>query len=540
MSYTYWLPDATGAKKDYTTESNAVVIIGANGAGKSKLGAWIEQQCFEKVHRISAQRDLNFNEDISLKNYAQAEELVFYGSQLDSFKAKKSQRWNHGKSYTTTLISDFEDVLAALISLKNNENDKFVLECKKAQDEGRTKPNVTETSIDKLQQIWNEIFPQRELILEDSKFYATFIKNGKKEKYSANQMSDGERAVLYLAAQVLCVPTEKILIMDEPEIHLHRSIMNRLWIALEKAREDCLFIYITHDTQFAALHNHADKVWVQDFDGTNWNLQKLADSDLPEELLLDILGNRKNVLFVEGEKDSYDSKLYSVLYPNYYVVPCGSCTQVIARTKAFKNSPALHHCSVYGIIDRDFRCDYEIEKYKEDNIYTINVAEVENLFLVEELLRLIATHLATDVEKVFADIKKYVVEERFANQITGQICESVVAQIKYKLTCAEISKKNEAEAKTTLESTLASIKYDDIKTQEETKFKGALNSGNYAQVLRVFNKKQISKTIGHYFGLKDDAYCQFVINLLKTEKKDAIIAALLPYLPTEVPRGETV
>ena len=41
MSYTYWLPDATGAKKDYTTESNAVVIIGANGAGKSKLGAWI-------------------------------------------------------------------------------------------------------------------------------------------------------------------------------------------------------------------------------------------------------------------------------------------------------------------------------------------------------------------------------------------------------------------------------------------------------------------------------------------------------------------
>ncbi len=538
MSYTYWLPDANGAKKDYTTESNAVVIIGANGAGKSKLGAWIEQKSMVSVHRIAAQRSLNFQENTPLKSYSQAEAGFFYGG--DTHSRNKGARWNYGNSYTTQLVNDFDDVLSAMIALRNNANDKFVAECKTAEAENKTKPNTPNTVIDKLQEIWKSVFPHRELIYDDAKFYASFVKNGNEVKYSANQMSDGERAVLYLTSQVLCVPQNKILIMDEPEIHLHRSLINRLWVALENARKDCLFIYITHDTQFAALHSHADKIWVQSFDGANWNLQKLEDSDLPEELLLDILGNRKNVLFVEGEKDSYDSKLYSVLYPNYYVVPCGSCTQVIARTKAFKNNPTLHHCSVYGIIDRDFRCDYEIEKYKEDNIYTINVAEVENLFLVEELLRLIATHLATDVEKVFADIKKYVVDERFANQITGQICESVVAQIKYKLTCAEISKKNETEAKTTLESTLASINYDDIKAQEETKFKDALNSGNYAQVLRVFNKKQISKTIGHYFGLNDDAYCQFVINLLKTDKKDEIIAALLPYLPTEVPRGETV
>ena len=37
-------------------------------------------------------------------------------------------------------------------------------------------------------------------------------------------MSGGERSVLYLVAQVLCVPKAKILIIDEPEIHLHRSI----------------------------------------------------------------------------------------------------------------------------------------------------------------------------------------------------------------------------------------------------------------------------------------------------------------------------
>ena len=535
MAYKYWLPNEAGAKVDYETETNSVVVIGANGSGKSKLGAWIEQKDFEKVHRIGAQRNLNFNENLTLKNYSQAESLVFYGSDLDSLKARKRQRWNYGNSYTTQLMNDFEDVLAALIALKNNENDKFIEECKKVEKEGKIIPSVPKTSIDKLQEIWNEIFPQRELILEDSKFYAMFLKEGQQEKYSANQMSDGERSVLYLVAQVLCVPKDKILIMDEPEIHLHRSLMNRLWSALEDARKDCLFMYITHDTQFAALHNHAQKVWVQEFDGMNWKIQPLVNNDIPE-VLLDILGNRKNVLFVEGQKDSYDSQLYSAIYPGYYVVPCGSCTQVIARTKAFKKNTDLHHCEVYGIIDRDYRSDYEIESYKHNNIYTIEVAEVENLFLVEELVRVFAEHMGLDAEEVFSRVKDYVINQRYANEINGQICESVVAQIKYKLNCAEISKKNEDEAKSTLETVLASINYDEIKAEETSRFQNVLDQKDYKGILKVFNKKNVVGTIGHFIDVTDKTYCKTIINLLKTDRRNSIIESILPYIPTEIPR----
>jgi len=75
MGYKYWLPDETGRKTEYETESNAVIIIGANGTGKSKLGAWIERQSFIAVHRVGAQRNLNFNEHIQLKSYSEAENL---------------------------------------------------------------------------------------------------------------------------------------------------------------------------------------------------------------------------------------------------------------------------------------------------------------------------------------------------------------------------------------------------------------------------------------------------------------------------------
>lgn len=538
MAFTYFLPDENGSKEEHGTSSNAVIIIGANGSGKSKLGAWIEQNDFENVHRIGAQRNLNFNENIPLKSYSQAEDLVFYGTSdsTNGWRSQKGQRWGYGKSYTTTMMSDFEDVLAALIALTNMRNAEFIEACKKCEEEHREKPHTPNTAIDQLMEIWDVILPERKLKYFDGKFSATFSFGGNTFEYSSNQMSDGERAVLYLAAQVLCVPANKTLIIDEPEIHLHRSIMNRLWSALESYRPDCLFIYITHDTQFAAAHGQSDKVWIKEYDGTHWKLEKIADQELPEELLFDILGSRKNVLFVEGERNSYDTQLYSFLYPNYYVIACGSCTQVISRTKAFRNSPSLHHCQVFGIIDRDYRSDYEIEKYKDDGIYTLKVAEVENLFLVEELIRLIADYLGKSPDESFSQIREYVIHTRFAHQIDRQICQSVVAHLKYQLTAIELSKRNDDEAKNSLNTALQNIDYEKTKAEEESKFKGALCEDNYAKVLSVFNEKSLISSIGHFLGLVDKEYCNSILALLNGKMYNEISDAISTYLPPEIPR----
>lgn len=538
MSYKYWLPDAQGRKQEYETESNAVIIIGANGSGKSKLGAWIEKQNFDSVHRIAAQRSLNFSEDIPLERYTKAENVVFYGDAGGNgpYRKEKGGRWGWGdqRQYTTRMIDDFNSVLAALFARKNNENDDFVGQCKEAEKVGIPVPHTPTTVIDKLRSIWSSVLPERSLIDNDSKFFAVFDLNGSEVRYSATQMSDGERAVLYLSAQVLCVPTNKILIIDEPELHLHRSIMTRLWSALEQQRPDCLFIYITHDTQFAAEHVSAEKIWIKEYNGLVWKLQQI-ENDLPEALLLDILGSRKNVLFVEGERDSYDTKLYTELYPNYHIVSCGSCTQVIARTKAFRSNLSLHDCEVYGLIDRDYRSDYEIDAYKNDHIYTLNVAEVENLFVVEELVRLMANHMCQDADTVFDAVKKYVVEERFARELNKQICESVVAEIKYKLACAEISKKNNDEAKASLQTALDSIDFDAIYQTQETAFQEVLNRADYKEVLKHFNQKSISKTIGQYFGIANSAYRDMIIAMLRGNKHKEIVTAIKPYLPVEIP-----
>lgn len=519
--YEYWLPNTDNIKSCYVARVNSVVIIGANGSGKSKLGAWIEQQDFEKVHRISAQRDINFSERIPLKSYAEAEDNVIYGN--SQYKENKNGRWKWGKSYTTRLLDDFDDVLAALIAQVNLENQRFIDKCRHAESISAERPPIPVTSLDKLKIIWNEVFPQRKIEQEDAAFYA--YSQSKTDRYSATQMSDGERSVLYLAAQVLCVPNDKIIIMDEPEVHLHPSLMARLWTSLEQSRPDCLFIYITHDVNFASTHRSSDIIWVKNFDGSKWELETLPDSDLPKELLIELLGNRKEVLFVEGTEGSYDKRIYSALFPNCYVVPSGGCEQVINNVKAYNRTQSLHAIKARGIIDRDFKTEKQLSALKEKGIYPLKVAEVENLFLTEEAVKILSVRFCADADKTFSSIKTYVIE-RFSNQARKQASEALVAGIKEALSGITISD-NE---RLTADSIASLIDIVGIDKNVNEKYQQAIEHSDYKEILGLFNDKSLVTSVGHYFGIDNKIYVDRAISLLEGDLRDKLSEALRQYI----------
>lgn len=539
--FVYWLP-SNGEKKKIITKANSVIFIGANGAGKSRLGAWLERQELEQVHRIGAQRSLNFPEAIPLQSYRVSEEFVLFGNADQPTRNKKIFKYGgvfeKSDLYITHLFDDFTYVLSALIAKSNNEKDDFYQKCKIAEADNSLHPHTPVTAIDKLFAIWQDIFPHRELIYEDSQFFG---KDPKMEsKYSANAMSDGERSALYFIAQVLCVPNGKTLLIDEPELHMHRSLMNRLWLTLEEYRQDCLFIYITHDAQFASQHINSDKYWVKNYSGADlWNITKIEDENFPEDLYIELLGNRKNVLFVEGNKGSYDSQLYTLLYKDYYVIPCGSCTQVIARTKAFNNTAIIHYYNAYGIIDRDYRSDYELQELRKDHIYSLNVAEVENLFITEELIRAVATILGRDDSEIFQNIKKYIFE-RFEKQLESQVCLSVIAEIKYRLSTLYIDNHDMEKAKVTLQEGWQNINFESIENEKEELFNTVNDSKDYYRIIQIFNEKGLSKSIGHYMSISNNEYCQTICGMMKNGSLNPEIL-FSKYLPSEadIPRHIT-
>ena len=67
------------------------------------------------------------------------------------------------------------------------------------------------------------------------------------EKYNGNLMSDGERAIFHYIGEVVSAKDNSLIIIDEPENHLHNSILEKLWNEIEAERQDCVYLYITHN-----------------------------------------------------------------------------------------------------------------------------------------------------------------------------------------------------------------------------------------------------------------------------------------------------
>ena len=84
-------------------------------------------------------------------------------------------------------------------------------------------------------------------------------------------MSDGERGIFYLVARVMLAAPGSTIVVDEPELHIHRSLRNRLWDQLEQARGDCAFIYFTHDVDFASSRRFTRRYAVKSSTALIWN-----------------------------------------------------------------------------------------------------------------------------------------------------------------------------------------------------------------------------------------------------------------------------
>lgn len=337
--------------------------------------------------------------------------------------------------------------------------------------------------------------------------------------------------MLYLASQILCVPEVSTLIIDEPEVHLHPSLMNSLWTALEKARQDCLFIYITHDVEFAASRQTSEKYWIKHYDGKSWDMEKISRSDLPEALLLGILGNRRKVLFVEGEKGSLDEKLCSALFPERYIVPCGSCGNVISRTKAFGSLPLFHSYDVKGLIDRDYRSDNEIESYRSHKVYCLDVAEVENLFIVPEMLEILAEHFIVDSNELKQNALANIVDKRLASQADDQISQATVARVKYSLNMANI---RPGDINRSLKEAFESIDPQAIRQEIDAIYRNIIDTRNYSEALKYFNSKGLIFEIAKLLDMKSDALHSLILRLATGSYGEKVFTAIKPYLPEEL------
>lgn len=220
--------------------------------------------------------------------------------------------------------------------------------------------------------------------------------------YNVNAMSDGEKVSLYYILHVILASEDSYIIVDEPETFLNTSVANRLWNSLEEIRQDCKFIYLSHNIDFIMSRKLAKLIWCVEYTYPNsWVLEdvEFQDNLLPNALIVSLLGTQKTILFCEGIIDEVsDYSFYSALFSDkVFVYPVGGHREVIQYVRKFNSSLLNGYYNAVGIIDHDFLSEETIDDYLKHKIFTLPFNEIEMALLCDEILESIVSLYANEV-----------------------------------------------------------------------------------------------------------------------------------------------
>lgn len=496
VSKTFYLLKAIGF-----TSSN-VVLIGANGSGKTTFANSIREQ-LEKTDNgivIPAQKLLVFPTYNSIPTYKSA--FADYESRqkvcLDdkqTFKAEKNDDYPY--SLSKQYSEELRILVSALISERLERRNNF---CSNAREGDIIHLNDFKSNIDEVIEIWNHLIEHRTLLCDN--LGNLQIECGD-EKYPAYKMSDGERVIFYVVGRVMLAKESSLIIVDEPEMHLHKAILNKLWDILEEKRKDCMFIYLTHDIDFASTRI-ANKRWLKSYSSStsgifeNWEIESIADSEIPEALLMKILGSRKKVLFCEGKQGSLDRQIIELLFPNFTITPLASCKDVINYTKAY-NKISNKYAVAYGIIDRDFRTKEQLDKLAAENIYSYDVAEIENLFLIEDFIKGFAEykHEPCDIDNIKTQILALLTRNK-----EQQISSYLIQRINYNFNESHVRNgKDKTEVEANFNEFVKQIKIEEWYNIRLQELDDVIKTSNYAKVIMLYNNKGLYSIIEKALGI---------------------------------------
>jgi len=524
------MPPSANHPKDYhiKLKDRILVVIGANGSGKTRFGAWLEDNNKKSCHRVSAHRSLTFPDKVNPTDLNEAELGLYTGhndprhlTQEDGFLAfRRDRRWK--KNPVTALLEDFHPLVTLLVSESFTVSDRY------RQDMLKQSKHVTPpaTRLDAVKRIWEEALPARELVISGCRIEARNRTDN--AGYHASEMSDGERSIFHLISESLCVPENGLFIVDEPELHLHRAVQARLWEAIEQARPDCTIVYITHDLGFACSRKDATKVWLREYTNGTWNWEEVPDSDeLPEPLLLEVIGSRRPILFVEGDRSSLDYFIYGKVFPEYTVVACGSCDLVVHSTCSFTQLQSLHHNKCGGIVDNDGRSGADIQMLNGFGVAVLPVALVENLFLHESIIIIAAKKLGHSPGEALAKVKERVLS----------ILNTNFVRVVSNLTRMEIETGLRAFGKggdgaealmAAYKGACAAIDPSTIYGKWEKEIHRVLAEKDYPAALAYYKIKGLPAEAGNVFGVR---FQDQVMRWLRSDDSAEIVAALRAAIP---------
>jgi ABC-type phosphate transport system ATPase subunit len=385
-----------------------IVILGPNGSGKTQLAQKINRS--NQVSAISAQRRTWVDDSLPVQEQQQLRNNVQV--QIDRWQQHSWQPTEEINFILSTLIQDHTNALT-----KRNQE---------AIDSGKALDPVKDTKLILLQDLWSRLFPKRKL--EIGGFFPKVKRVDASVgalPYSLRQMSDGERTVLYMAARVMTAE-HPVILVDEPELHMHSRLSVEFWDEAEKLRPDCRFVYITHDLNFTLSRRGATVLIARSGDAA----EVLVVDELPSSIAAEVLGAAtlpfyaKRIFLYEGEQGKgFASEFFVAWFDDNetFAIPCGGRDAVCAAVSGLKTVGVVA-AEVVGLVDRDFYSD-DILSAVTKGVTVLPLHEIESVLCDQRAVASLAEHFCKNPAEVWKQF-----QDRVRNDFRGKTLNNVVAR----------------------------------------------------------------------------------------------------------------
>jgi ABC-type Mn2+/Zn2+ transport system ATPase subunit len=473
------IPRSAGEPLNLTVNvGENLFILGANGTGKSSLMQWLYTPHQANARRISAHRQTWFSSNTINLSPQQKRDFEV---NIRSGDTSLESRWKDDySSYRASIaiydLIDAENVRARSIA-GAVDDDNIELAKTRSKDDAPIK-------------LINELLRLSNIPIEISVHESDQVVASKcgGTPYSIAELSDGERNALLIAANVLTVKEGALVLIDEPERHLHRSIISPLLTLLLSRRCDCSFIVSTHDVMLPLDNPGARTLLIRSctYAGTSvssWDADLvLPETEIDDDLKKDILGARRKLLFIEGTERSLDKPLYSLVFPNVSVVAKSSCRDVEHAVSSIRDASDFHWLHAFGIVDNDRRTEADINRLKEKGVYALSVFSVESIYYHPYVQSLVAQRHAIvtgdDASIRLASAKAAAIEaiNPHVPRLSKRTAEKALREEVFR----HLPTQNTI---ATSEPINVSIDVANVVTLERERLQNALDAGNLAEII---------------------------------------------------------
>lgn len=479
---------------------DTLFLLGANGTGKSSLVTKLYASNRDHAKRISAHRQTWFSSN-SLDMTPSSR-----NSMEENIRGQDSQersRHYHLYSAERTAMAIFDLIDADTMLARKIADLVRLKDLGQAEKEAATPAPLA--VINQLMRSSN--IPIEIAIEERQKVVAK--KNGG-VPYSVAELSDGERNAFLIASDVLTARPGTLLIIDEPERHLHRSIISPLLTLLFQRRSDCTFVVSTHELMLPIDNPTAATLLIRscEYSGstaTSWAADLLpAGAPLEEGLKLDVLGGRQKMLFIEGHVQSLDAPLYSLLFPQVSIVPKSSCRAVEYAVRGLREAETKHWVKAWGIVDSDRRATEHLDKLRQFGIFALAHFSVEALYYHPWIIRKVAARMAEltgkDASALFDTAISGAIAE--ANRQRDHLVLDAVERLTRRAIFDALPKKTDIRDHASVK---IEIDVANLRASEEADFDGFIGTGDLDSILQRYPLRESGAltSIANSVGLRN-------------------------------------